>query len=177
MEFLGALFAGGAAAGASTATAGAATAAAGAGTGLASLSGIGSVFSAVASIGSGIAGMASASAEAKQHEFAARDEFIAGRETSAALKKELADTIANNAVAFAGGGVDLGSVSVETAKAQARKDAEAELSLNDASAATRMMARRRAARNSRARGAWGMVTSIATAGQELWGAGQTQAAV
>lgn len=164
MEFIGLLIGGGAAAGA---TAGAAAT----GAGLGSLSTLGSVFSAVAAIGSGVAGLAAGNAEAKQHEFASKDEFIAGRETAGALKSELARTIANNAVAFAAGGADLGSVSVDVAKRQATEDAEAQLSLNDSDAATRMMQRRRAARNARSRGAWGMVSAFAGAGQELAGIG------
>jgi hypothetical protein len=64
----------------------------------------------------------------------ARDEFIAGEETAAKLKTELAATIGKQAVAFAAGGVDLGSYSVGRARAQAIDDGEAALagSRNDA---------------------------------------------
>lgn len=135
-------------------------------TGLGALQGLGTVFSAVATIGSGVAANSAAQAEAKQHEFAAKDEFIAGRETSAALKAELAQTIGNNAVAFAAGGADLGSVSVDRAKRQATEDAEKELSISSNEALSRSMGRRRAAANARARGRSSLFSSVVGAGSQ-----------
>lgn len=155
MEFIGTLVAtafGGGGAAAATATATAATAAGAASTGLTAWQGVSTLFGVLSTFGSGAAALGAAEVEAKQHEFAARDEFIAGKETSAALKQELARTLGNQAVAFAAGGVDLGSVSVNTARAQAVDDAESELSIASSQALSRSMQRRRAAANSRARG-------------------------
>lgn len=165
MELIGGLFAsligGGAAATAVVpGIAGAATIVPAASAGLTGLQGLSTLFGVVSSIGSGIAAAGAAEAEAKQHEFAAKDEFIAGRETSAALKQELAKTIGNQAVAFAAGGVDLGSVSVGTAKRQAIDDAERELGIASSQALSRSLQRRRAAANARARGRSAIFQSV-----------------
>ncbi|MEP4115704.1 MAG: hypothetical protein ABJM38_19650 [Nitratireductor sp.] len=147
--------------------AGRAGAAGAASSGLSVLQGLGSVFGAVATTGSGIAANNQAKAEARQHEFEAREEFITGKETSAALKAELARTIGNQAVAFAAGGVDLGSVSVQTARAQAIEDAENELDLSSNQSLSRSLARRRAARNARARGRGALFSSVIGAGGQI----------
>lgn len=167
MELVGGLFAsvfgGGAAAAATTVVpgiAGAATVVPAASAGLSGLQGFSTLFGVVSSIGSGFAAAGAAEAEAKQHEFASRDEFIAGRETTAALKQELVRTLGNQAVAFAAGGVDLGSVSVGTAKRQAIDDAERELSVASNQALSRSMQRRRAAANARARGRSAIFQSV-----------------
>ena len=146
MQMIGALFATMFGGGGAAAATGAAGAAATGSSALTLLQGAGSVLSAVATIGSGAAAVARGESEALQQKFAAKDEFIQGRETSAALKAELAKTIGNQAVAFAGGGVNLGSVSVGTAKAQATKDAETELSINANESLSRSLQRQRAAR-------------------------------
>lgn len=158
MELVGTLFAGmiGSAATVGPGIAGAATVLAPATSGLSMLSGLATAASVVGSIGSGLAGMAAGKAEAKEHEFASRDEYIAGKETSAALKQELAKTLGDQAVGFAAGGVDLGSVSVQAAKRQAIDDAEKELSIASNDALSRSLARRRAARNARSKGSWSL---------------------
>lgn len=167
-ELIGGLFAGLFGGGAAAATtAGAVGGAVGGASGLSALSGLGTVFSAVATIGSGIAANNAAKAEAAQQEFAAKDEFIEGKETSAALRLELARTVANQSVAFAAGGVDLGSVSVEQAARQATADAEKELSIGSNQALSRSMARRRAAANARARGKAALFSSVFNAGAGL----------
>jgi hypothetical protein len=163
MELVGGLLAflgsgGGAAAGAGAAAAGAA------GGGLASLSGLATTFSVVGALGSGLATLGAANAQAKEHEFASRDEFITGKETSAALKLELARTLADQSVAFAAGGVNLGSVSVGTAKKQAIHDAEKEIDVASNEALARSLAQKRAARQARASGKWGLFTSVLKAG-------------
>lgn len=157
------LFGGGGAAAATGAAAGAAT---GSGA-LTLLQGAGSVFSAIATIGSGAAAAAQGESEKLQQDFAAKDEFIQGRETSAALKAELAKTISNQAVAFAAGGVNLGSVSVGTAKAQATKDAESELSINSNTALTRELQRKRAGRMAAMQGKAAAIGSYLGAGAGL----------
>jgi hypothetical protein len=166
MELIGGLFAmmagGGAAASAGggiiTSLGGAA--AAGGGFGLSALSGLATTVSVIGSIGSGLAGMAAGKAEAAEHQFAARDEYIAGRETSAALKAELAKTIADQSTAFAAGGVDLGSVSVGEARKRAVRDAEKELAISSNEALSRSLARRRAARAARSRGTMSLFSGI-----------------
>lgn len=161
MQMAGALFLklfGGAAAAAGTAGA--------ASSGLSLLSGIGTAFAAISQIGAGISRSNELKAQAAQQEFAAKDEYIAGKETSAALKLELAKTIGNQRVAFAAGGVDLGSVSVDVAKRQASSDAEKELAIGSNEALSRNLARRRAARNLRSQ-ASGAIT------QGVFGALQT----
>lgn len=158
MELVGGLFAflgGGGAAGAGAAAAGG---------GLSSLSGLATAFSVVSTIGTGVAGLAAGNAAAKEHEFASRDEFISGRETTAALKLELARTIADQSVAFAAGGVNLGSVSVGQAKKQAIADAERELDVASNEALARSLAHKRAARNARAKGRFGLFSSVLKAG-------------
>lgn len=135
------------------------------------LQGAGTVFSAIATIGSGVAAKASADTEAAQQRFEAKNEFIAGRETSAALKAELAKTISNQQVAFAAGGVNLGSVSVGEAKKQATADAERELSINADETLTRSLQRQRAARMAAARGNASLFSSIFTAGGQIAGYG------
>lgn len=164
MEMIGALF--------TTVVGGTATTAGGAAaTGLTLLQGLGTVFGAVATIGAGQAAKAQAYAEAEEQDFAARDEYISGLETQAALKKELASTIGKQAVAFAAGGVDLGSVSVQTAKDQAIKDAEAELGMASNDALARSLARRRAAANARASGDAALTSSIFEAGTSVISSG------
>lgn len=135
------------------------------------MQGVGTVFGALTTIGSGIAANAEAKAAAKQEEFESRNEYIDGKETTAALKQELARTVANQAVAFAAGGVDLGSVSVGEAKKQAVKDTESELSIASSEALTRSMQRRRNGRNIRARGQAALFSSIFSAGQQIAGFG------
>lgn len=158
MEAIGALFTtviGGAkaAAGAITGLAGAGGGAAAGGSSLlTALQGAGTVFSALSSYGAGRAQRAEMEAQAEQQQFEARQEYITGKETSAALKAELASTVANQAVAFAAGGVDLSSVSVGAARRQAVQDAEAELSVSSNQTLSRSLARQRAARNYRLRG-------------------------
>lgn len=154
MQFAAALFTkvfagAGAAAGAATTAGTVATAGSGI---LGTLGKVAGVFSAVSSIGAGAAANSQAKVEARQQEFESRNEFIDGRETSAALKAELYQTIANQQVAFAAGGAGLGSVSVEAARRQATADAENELSINSSTSLTRSMQRRRQAANTRARG-------------------------
>ncbi|MER8380712.1 hypothetical protein [Mesorhizobium sp. M1399] len=144
-----------------TAAAGAATVGS---TALTLMQGAGTVFSALTAIGSGAAAQAQGESEALQQKFAAKDEFIQGRETSAALKAELAKTLGNQAVAFAGGGVDLGSVSVGVAKRQATKDAETELSINANEMLSRSLARQRAARMAAMRGRAAGIGSLFEAG-------------
>lgn len=158
------LFGGGGAAAATGAAAGAASVGSGA---LTLLQGAGTVFSALTTIGSGAAAAVQGESEKLQQDFAAKDEFIQGRETSAALKSELAKTIGNQAVAFAAGGVDLGSVSVGTAKAQATKDAESELSINSNTALIREMQRRRAGRMAQMQGNAAFTGSLFAAGGKL----------
>lgn len=145
-------------------TAGAAGATA---TGLSSLQGITTLFGAVATIGSGVAAYQAGKAEEKQQLFESRNEFIEGRETSAALKEELARTVSNQAVAFASGGASLDSISVQAARKQATADAETELETNTIGSATRMLQRRRAARDARARGSAALFSSVAEAGGQI----------
>jgi hypothetical protein len=176
MELIGGLFTtliggGGsaAAAGGTAAAAGAAGAAAG-GVGssaLTLLQGAGSVFSALTTIGSGAAAYAAGQTEKNQQNFEATNEYISGKETSAALKAELARTVSNQAVAFAAGGVDLGSVSVGQAKAQATKDAEDELSSNANSTLVRYMQRRRMAKLAAQRGQTAATASLFGAGGQI----------
>lgn len=134
---------------------------------LSTLQGIGGAFSALATIGSGAAAMAAGETEKRNQEFEAKDEFIRGRETSAALKDELARTVANQAVSFAAGGVDLGSVSVQQAKEQATKTAERELSSNSSQSLTRALQRRRIGRMAAMRGRTAAIGSVFQAGAGL----------
>ena len=157
MQFIAPLFAGIGGAGAASAGAATAGAAAAAGGGLGSslLSGLqmaSGVLGAVGSISAGFAAKREAEKQAAEAEFASREEFIQSKETSSTLKAELARTVANQAVGFAAGGVDLGSVSVEQAKEQAVADAERELGLCGNEAIGRSLARRRQARSLRERG-------------------------
>jgi hypothetical protein len=153
-------------AGAGAAAAGAGAAVAGTSSALTLLQGIGSAFAAISQIGGGIAKSRELKVQAEQQSFEAKNEYIAGKETSGALKLELAKTIGNQAVAFAAGGVDLSSVSAQSAKAQAIKDAETELSIGSNEALSRSLARRRAAANLRSQ-------SGAAIGQGIMGAVQT----
>jgi hypothetical protein len=157
----------GALAGTAGASAGAAGAAATGGA-LAGLASAGSVFSAIAQIGTGIVGLGAAATAAKQQKFEATEEFISGKETSAALKKELAVTLGNQAVAFAAGGANLGSVSVQAAKKQAIHDAEVELSIAGNTALSRHMAKKRQARNTMMRGVTDFAGSLIGAGSDLF---------
>ncbi|TCD15144.1 hypothetical protein [Oricola cellulosilytica] len=156
MELVGGLAAkliGGIGAGvkAATGAAGAAAGASGSG-GLFTLKTISTTFGVVSQIGRGIAAQQQQNAEARQQQYEAREEFVDAKETSAALKAELANTIANQKVLFASGGVNLGSVSVEQAQKQAVEDAESELSISSNQSLARSLQRRRAARNARSRG-------------------------
>ena len=164
MELVGALF--------TTLIGGGGAAAGAAGAGASALSALqlaGGVFSAIATIGSGVAANEQGKAAAAEHEFQAREEFIEGKETSAALRAELAKTIGNQAVAFAAGGVNLGSFSVQQAKTQAVDDAERELTLTSNQALAASMARKRAARNARAQGRSALFSSIFQAGGQFAG--------
>lgn len=125
------------------------------------------VIGAIGSIGAGFAAKREAQAQAAEADFSSREEFIQSKETSAALKMELARTVANQAVGFAAGGVDLGSVSVEQAKRQAITDAENELGLSGNEAVGRSLARRRQARSIRERGRNAVFQGFAGAAQGL----------
>jgi hypothetical protein len=168
MELIGALsaaiFGGGTAAAAGTTAAAGATAGS---TALTVLQGAGTVFSALATIGSGAMANAAGQAEQMQQNFEAKEEYIQGKETSAALKQELAATVSNQAVAFAAGGVDLGSVSVQAAKRQAVDDAEDQLGIASNQALSRSLARRRAGRVAAARGKAAMTGSLFEAGTQI----------
>lgn len=169
MELVGTLFTtmvggGAAAAGAGAGAAGTVAASA---TGLSALQGVTTLFSTIATIGGGLAAKSSSRVEAKQHEFESRNEFIEGRETSAALKQELARTVSNQAIAFAAGGVGLDSVSVGTARRQATEDAERELEANTTGSLGRSMQRRRMAANARAQGSAAVFKSVVSAGQQI----------
>lgn len=167
MMVLGGLFSTLFGGGGSAAAAGAGAAATAGSGALTLLQGAGSVFSALTTIGSGAAAAAQGESEKMQQDFAAKDEFIQGRETSAALKAELAKTISNQAVAFAAGGVNLGSVSVDAAKAQATKDAEGELSINANTSLIRELQRKRAGRMAAMQGKAAAIGSIFQAGTGL----------
>lgn len=159
---------GGAAAGAGAAAAGAGAAAATSGS-LLSLGSIGTVFSAVAGIGSGLAALGQAEANSQQQQFEATNEYIQGKQASANLRLQLANTISDQAVAFAAGGADLGSVSVQQAKRQATTDAERQLSLNADTSLTRALQRRRMAAMTLSQGAAQMFSSTANAFSTLAG--------
>lgn len=131
------------------------------------LQGAGTVFGVLSTLGSGAAAAAAGKAEQVEQNFESRNEFIQGKETSAALKAELARTVSNQAVAFAAGGVDLGSVSVGKARDMATEDAEKELSSASNSALTRSMQRVRAGRVAAARGRMAQVSSIFSAGNQI----------
>lgn len=165
MEFIGSIGAmigiGGSGAAAGGAAAGATA------SGLTALQWVSGAVSAIASIGAGAARAGEMKAQAAEQDFAARDEYIRGRETSAALKLELARTVSDQAVAFAAGGVDLGSVSVQQAKLQATRDAERELSVTANEALTRSLQRRRMARNLRASASSTLFASVVDAGSGL----------
>ena len=169
MELVGTLFTGLVTAGKTALGIGAAggAAAPSAGT-LFSLKSIAGVAGAVAQIGSGYAAYQSGKAEQAERDYQSREEYVTAKETSAALKSELAATIGNQAVAFAAGGVNLGSVSVQQAKQQAIDDAEYELSMASSGALARSLAQRRAGRAARARGQ-------AALGASFFGAAKTLA--
>jgi len=131
------------------------------------LQGAGSVFGALTTIGSGAAAAVEGQNEKAQQDFAAKDEFIKGRETSAALKAELAKTISNQAVAFAAGGVNLGSVSVGEARKQATHDAEDQLSIAGNQALLRELQRRRAGRMAAMQGNAAFTGSLFKAGTQI----------
>lgn len=150
LKLIGGAAAGGAAAGAAS----------GGISGLSILQGIAGAVGVVAQIGAASAQASELKAQAKEQEFQARQEYIEGKETSAALKLELARTVANQQVAFAAGGVDLGSVSAATAKSQAIKDAESELSINSSESLSRSLARKRAAANLRSKASGVMTAGV-----------------
>jgi len=133
---------------------------------LTALQGIGGAFSALSTIGSGAAAVAAGETEKRNQQFEAREEFVRGRETSAALKEELARTVANQAVSFAAGGVDLGSVSVGQAKDQATKTAERELSSTSNQTLSRFLQRQRLGRLAAARGKTAQIASLFQAGAQ-----------
>jgi hypothetical protein len=173
MQMIGALLAplfGGGTAAAATAGTAAAAGAAGASVGssaLTFLQGVGSVFGALTTIGSGAAAAVEGQNEKAQQDFAAKDEYIQGQQTSAALKAELAKTISNQAVAFAAGGVNLGSVSVGEARKQATSDAESQLSLAGNQALLRELQRKRAGRMAAMQGNAAAIGSIFKAGTQI----------
>ncbi|MCI5075644.1 hypothetical protein [Oricola sp.] len=164
MELVGALFTKAVAGigSAASAVGGAATSG-----GLFSLQNIATTFGVVAQIGGGVAGLAQGRADAAQSAFDSRQEFVTAKETSAALKAELAKTVSDQAVLFASGGVNLGSVSVKQARQQAVRDAEYELDIASSGALARSLAHRRAARNARARGNAALIQGVVGATQTL----------
>lgn len=88
-------------------------------------------------LGSIAAGGAQAEAlrgEAGAERLAANDAMIRGQEEAARLKRDLLDTVSRQSVAYAAGGVELSSGSVQTARRRASEDAERELGFarNDA---------------------------------------------
>lgn len=67
---------------------------------------------------------------AVNEEFKSRDEYIKGKQEQTELYRKLASTVSNQAIAFASGGVSLASLSVQTARDQAKEDAENALQAN-----------------------------------------------
>lgn len=150
MMLLGGLF-GGAAMGGAAAATGAAAAGISASTALTALAGIGTAFSALATIRTSRMEASALEAQAGQEALRERDEFIAGREQEAALRRELAATVGRQAVAFAAGGVDLSSQSFQRARADAVDEAEREIGFTRTDALRRAADRRQQARVLRAR--------------------------
>lgn len=146
MEALMGLFATGGAGAAVAGTAAAGTAAAGTAaagiSGLTLLQGGMAAVSAIGSIGAGIAANNEAKAMAKQTEFQARDEQINTITDQTKIKKAYADALSKQAVQFAAGGVDLGSVSVDSARQQLSDDAENEIQLSGSSGLRRSLSQR-----------------------------------
>lgn len=145
MEALMGLFATGGAGAATAAGVGAVGAGAAAGGGISALTllqgGMAAV-SAIGSIGAGIAANNEAKAMAKQAEFQARDEQINTITDQTKIKKAYADALSKQAVQFAAGGVDLGSVSVDSARQQLSDDAENEIQLSGSSGLRRSLSQR-----------------------------------
>lgn len=143
MEALMGLFATGGAGAAAAGTAAAGTAAAASGiSALSLLQGGMAAVSAIGSIGAGIAANNEAKAMAKQAEFQARDEQINTITDQTKIKKAYADALSKQAVQFAAGGVDLGSVSVDSARQQLSDDAENEIQLSGSSGLRRSLSQR-----------------------------------
>lgn len=141
MEALLGLFATGGAGAAATAGAGAAAAAGGL-SGLTLLQGGMAAVSAIGSIGAGVAAKRQADAMAAQEEFQARDEQIDTITDQTKIKKAYSDALSKQAVQFASGGVDLGSVSVDAARRQLSDDAENEIQMSGSSGMRRSLSRR-----------------------------------
>lgn len=179
MEIVGTLFAtmmaGGTAAAGTAAAAGgtaaaagaAATAAATSSTLLTVLQGVGTAFTALATMGAASASASEMKAAAQEEEFRSRDEFIRGEQETARLSKELALTLGRQKVAFAAGGVDLGSQAVGVARENAIDDAERELSFARNDAWRAGLARRRTAVNLRRRANSTMTAGYLSAGGEV----------
>jgi hypothetical protein len=154
----------GAAAAAPAAAAGTAAAAGAGSSFLTAASLIGTAFTALSTIGTGFMASAEAKSDAKYAAFQATDEKIAGEFRAAELRKQLALTQQRNKVAFASGGVDLGSVSVKAAQDQVAKDAEAELGMSNSNALRASLAKRTEARRLRSRASNALLTAGLSAG-------------
>ncbi|MGE0212291.1 MAG: hypothetical protein AB7S41_11400 [Parvibaculaceae bacterium] len=159
--------AGGTAAAAGAAGAAAAGTAAAGSTALTILQGVGTAFSALSLIGAGRSERARYEGEAAEARLKGREEYIAGVEESAKLKRELAYTLSEQKVQFAAAGVDLGSVSVSTARSQAIADAERELGYAQNDALRANLARQRQARNLKALGRSAETQGWLGAGQKI----------
>lgn len=157
-------------AGAAATTAGAATASSSV---LSVLQGIGTAFAALSTIGAGVAQSNQLKAQAQEEKFKSRDEYVAGVEQSARLKRELARTLQAQSVQFAAGGAQLGSVSAGEARGQVVADAERELGFASNDALRASLARRRRSTNLRGAASAAIRTSLFEAGGQLaqFGAG------
>jgi len=90
---------------------------------------IGTAFTAISTIGAGVAQANQMKTEAAYKDFETRDQQIKGDQAAADIKKQLALTLASNKVAFAAGGVDLGSKSAVVMRDQVAHDAEQQLGM------------------------------------------------
>ncbi len=78
-------------------------------------------------------------ADARRADFSATDEYIAGKAAQADLISELAETVSNQAVAFAAGGVSLSSPSVRVNRQRAEEKAATAIGVTGTNATRRKL--------------------------------------
>jgi hypothetical protein len=128
-------------------------------------------FSAAAAIGQGVAGKSEARVEELNAAAGASREKVSGEDEAMRINRALAESIGEQAVAFAAAGIDLSSGTPLQAKDTARQRANEDLNINRANTSAKVAAWNSRAYAARARGRAAMASGIAGAVGDIGGYG------
>ncbi|RWE91348.1 hypothetical protein [Mesorhizobium sp.] len=128
-------------------------------------------FSAAAGIAQGVAGQSAAKVDELNAAAGADREKIAGEDEALRINRALAESIGEQAVAFAAAGIDLSSGTPLQARQTARQRANEDLNINRSNTSTNVAAWNSRAYAARARGRAAMASGVAGAIGDIGGFG------